>query len=457
MKNRFAPILIILALIGYAALASWPLIHKPAPKPIPITVFDSVIDLNGSKFPVAKTANPQKGVVIYIEDQEQLINGKDLFRRIAEISYVAVKIKWQDLALLNCQEQIQLTSALIQAAFSREKFSAELLPIVIADNKAAGLVFSLMKEKSLHAGISLHMPLIAPTEQTQICPHASAESQSETIDLHANWYIFNSPLEAGDTQNQAAINKIPNAKFTITDQASDSAVKEAVQIMQWLDPRLKDQLSSAKAKGSLPIIEVPGLKGPFEGSGIMTVFLTGDGGWAAIDKNIAAALAEQGIPTLGFDSLSYFWKARTPRETALDIEKITKIYLKKWNKEKVVFVGYSFGADVMPFLLTQFPEAFKEKITLVALLSMGKTASFEFKLSSWMNADKRPERPPTLPELQKIKGMNIVCFYGLKDPDSVCNQTKDAGAIPIGLPGNHHFNDDYPLLMKHLNEHLNLK
>jgi type IV secretory pathway VirJ component len=48
----------------------------------------------------------------------------------------------------------------------------------------------------------------------------------------------------------------------------------------------------------------------------LAVMLTGDGGWAAIDKRIADDLAERGVAVVGFDSRSYLMKARTPGEAA---------------------------------------------------------------------------------------------------------------------------------------------
>jgi type IV secretory pathway VirJ component len=43
------------------------------------------------------------------------------------------------------------------------------------------------------------------------------------------------------------------------------------------------------------------------------VLISGDGGWASIDKGIAKALVARGVPVAGLDSLRYFWSERTPR------------------------------------------------------------------------------------------------------------------------------------------------
>ena len=48
----------------------------------------------------------------------------------------------------------------------------------------------------------------------------------------------------------------------------------------------------------LPLIENPS---PRPGR-VLAVFLTGDGGWAMLDRSIARVLADSGISVVGFDS-----------------------------------------------------------------------------------------------------------------------------------------------------------
>ena len=103
----------------------------------------------------------------------------------------------------------------------------------------------------------------------------------------------------------------------------------------------------------LPLVEVPA---PDSNTDTLCVIVSGDGGWAAIDKGISAALAKQGIPVVGLNALKYFWSARTPDQSAKDLERILRHYLAAWKKQKVLLVGYSFGADVIPFMATRLPD-----------------------------------------------------------------------------------------------------
>ncbi|MEZ5420390.1 MAG: SpoIIE family protein phosphatase [Vicinamibacterales bacterium] len=63
----------------------------------------------------------------------------------------------------------------------------------------------------------------------------------------------------------------------------------------------------------------------------MAVLLTGDGGWADLDKAVAAGLAAHGIPVVGWSSLSYYWSPRTPDGASADLARILRHYGARWQ------------------------------------------------------------------------------------------------------------------------------
>ncbi|HMA10801.1 MAG TPA: AcvB/VirJ family lysyl-phosphatidylglycerol hydrolase, partial [Steroidobacteraceae bacterium] len=63
------------------------------------------------------------------------------------------------------------------------------------------------------------------------------------------------------------------------------------------------------AISQLPLVEV---QATGAGRDLMAVIISGDGGWAGLDRQIASELSRRGIPVVGIDSLRYFWHARTP-------------------------------------------------------------------------------------------------------------------------------------------------
>jgi type IV secretory pathway VirJ component len=195
----------------------------------------------------------------------------------------------------------------------------------------------------------------------------------------------------------------------------------------------------------LPLVEVPA---PNSNTETLCVIVSGDGGWAAIDKGISAALAKQGIPVVGLNALKYFWSARTPDQSAKDLERILRHYLAAWKKQKVLLVGYSFGADVIPFMATRLPDDLRKQVALVAVLSASPNATFQFHFSDWLPGPTAKSEYPTKPEIEKLKGPKVLCICGAEDTDCVCADLAPEAAHVIRLTGAHHFDRDYDVLAK---------
>jgi len=103
------------------------------------------------------------------------------------------------------------------------------------------------------------------------------------------------------------------------------------------------------------------------------------------------------VPVAGFDSLRYFWGPRTPEELAADLDRVIRYYAAHWSRSEVLLVGYSQGADVLPFALNRLPAATRAKVRLTALLGPGQKASFEFHLTNWIGpSGDRPIAPEAL-------------------------------------------------------------
>ncbi len=203
--------------------------------------------------------------------------------------------------------------------------------------------------------------------------------------------------------------------------------------------------SIPSALSDLPIIIVPAVPdtNPSESFAIV---LSGDGGWAGLDKDVAGALAASGIPVIGLDSLRYFWSARTPEGLAADLERITNYYLQQLGKQRVLLIGYSQGADVLPFAVNRLSAAARAHVALTAVMGMSEHALFEFHVSSWVSDDD--SGPATLPEVDRISGMPVLCIYGEEETDTLCPKLDPRKAIVVKLKGGHHFDGDYANLAR---------
>lgn len=187
----------------------------------------------------------------------------------------------------------------------------------------------------------------------------------------------------------------------------------------------------------LPLVELPAPGA----NGELAVIVSGDGGWASIDRRIGEDLAARGVPVVGLNALQYFWHARTPDEIGRDLTRILRHYLDAWKAGDVLLVGYSLGADVLPFMVSRLPPDLRARVRLVALLAPGRTATFEFHVSQWLGAAKAGS--PTAPEIGRLTGLRVLCMFGTDDRDSVCPLLPKGSATVVPLEGGHHFGGSY--------------
>jgi len=199
----------------------------------------------------------------------------------------------------------------------------------------------------------------------------------------------------------------------------------------------------------LPLVEVPATGAPRDA---LAVIITGDGGWAGLDREIAAGLADAGIDVVGLNSLKYFWTPRTPDGLGGDLERILHHYLSRWKKHRILLVGYSMGADVLPFAVNRLSPSLREQVSVVALLAPGRKASFAFHLADWLGGGEG-EGQPIKPEVAKIEGPEIICLYGRAETGSLCPLLNGERVTTIAMKGGHHFGGDYDTLIRTLVAH----
>jgi len=179
---------------------------------------------------------------------------------------------------------------------------------------------------------------------------------------------------------------------------------------------------------------------------MMAVLYSGDGGWVGLDRDVAGVLARRGIPVVGMDSLSYFWRQRTPQGAAADLSAIIHDYARQWQRPRILLVGYSFGADVLPSIVGHLPPAQRAQIQRLSLLGLSPTADFQFHLASWLGLDAGPSYP-TIPAIAKLRGLPMLCIQGTAEKDSACPAIAAGLAERVVVPGGHHFDRNAPLLV----------
>jgi len=188
----------------------------------------------------------------------------------------------------------------------------------------------------------------------------------------------------------------------------------------------------------LPLVALPPARA---GGGRMAILVTGDGGWAGLVSTVSAALAADGIGVAGLNSLKYFWSERSPEETTRDIERIAEYYGRAWHAERIILIGYSFGADVLPVVVNRLRPDIRARVAGLTLIAPSPVANFEVHVTGWLGV----HHPglPVVPDLERLRGLPMVCIYGEADDESVCPSLPRGLARVVKLDGGHHFGGDF--------------
>ena len=188
----------------------------------------------------------------------------------------------------------------------------------------------------------------------------------------------------------------------------------------------------------------------------LALMLSGDGGWAGIDKAIARALSDSGVPVVGLDSKSYLGTRRTPEEVAADLDQVLRYYLKAWNRRRIILVGYSRGAVIAPFIVNRLPSDLRERISLVAMLGLGLHAGFHVALHDILVTTTNAKDPPVEPEVRAVAAarVSMLCIYGVEEHESFCRDAPEGLMQRIAKNGAHHFDGNHAALAADILAHV---
>jgi type IV secretory pathway VirJ component len=170
------------------------------------------------------------------------------------------------------------------------------------------------------------------------------------------------------------------------------------------------------------------------------LYITGDGGWNKFSQRFAQIMADNGYPIISLNAAKYFWEKKSPEQTASDLSKLIKVYMKQWNRKEVILAGYSFGADVMPFAYTRLPGGIAALVKHVVLLSPSPNADFEIHLIVLLGGKSNGPSVPS--EINKITGKSILIVLADDDKDFPLDRLTIKNYSTIKLPGGHHYDGD---------------
>jgi type IV secretory pathway VirJ component len=192
----------------------------------------------------------------------------------------------------------------------------------------------------------------------------------------------------------------------------------------------------------LPLTDIPATAGDAHR---IAIIVTGDGGWAGLDRGVADALTAHGVRVIGFSTLKFFWHKQTPDAAAAAIARVIAHYGKSDPAAGFVLIGYSFGASLVPVVINRLPDVQRQRVAGGVMISPDDAAVFEIHVGDWFGSTHHDDSLPIGPEVAASK-VPLVCVHGADEDDSFCRKPQPPHVRVVDLPGGHHYDGDYAAL-----------
>lgn len=170
-------------------------------------------------------------------------------------------------------------------------------------------------------------------------------------------------------------------------------------------------------------------------------YLSGDGGMNNFSTGLCEALHDKGFDVSALNSKSYFWDKKTPQKTADDINNFLTKKLSGRKNQQIILIGYSFGADVLPFILNRIPKDIDNKILVSFLMASSGNTDFEIHWSDIFGGHTKRSMD-VVSEINKLTDEKIVILSASNDKTLAVNKITLKRFTREVLPGGHHFDGD---------------
>jgi type IV secretory pathway VirJ component len=211
---------------------------------------------------------------------------------------------------------------------------------------------------------------------------------------------------------------------------------------------LSKKLLSGTPKIALPVIEFPVPAAHKE----WILLLSGDGGMHSFEVSLVKNLTENGFPVVVLDSRKYFWQTKTLSQIELDFISLIEYYDAKWHLQHLHLVGYSYGADVVPFAYNAISDPLLlPQIERVVLIAPAKRCRLEIHVWDWIFEQDIGYEIAT--EVEKITIPPLLCISDNR-PNAL-HFISFANRTIKFIPGGHHFKGHLPEINAIVNQFLN--
>jgi type IV secretory pathway VirJ component len=138
------------------------------------------------------------------------------------------------------------------------------------------------------------------------------------------------------------------------------------------------------------------------------VIISGDGGWGALEKDLAAEFIVQRMSVARINSRVAFSSSHSIADITRDIE--TSIQ----DRIPVILVGYSFGADLLPLIWPELSPEIRDRVVTISLIAPS------FEGSTLVDPTDRydPREHPMTPLAEhhaRLPADRLMCVFGREE------------------------------------------
>lgn len=345
----------------------------------------------------------------------------------------------------NLVGDVEILSRRLQREHSGLQYHFPILAGVGAGGTLAGAILAQAPVNTVAGAVSVDPSVVLPSERP-LCagapssPRLGGFAYGPSKTLQGFWSLGFTAAEP--KRARAYFASLQSAGMPMSIQSVPGIASDAATSL--VQPHFN--AGDTSGLSALPLIELPAPKP----NGLMAIVLSGDGGWRDLDKTIAEELQSRGVSVVGWDSVRYFWQKKTPEQTAADLTAVIQTYGEKWHAKSVALVGYSFGADVLPFVYNDLATSIKQRVGQISLLGFANAADWEIQVAGWLGAAPSSEAVPVATAIEQVPSKLVQCFYGDEETDSFCNTLSSRGVEVIKTTGGHHFDGNYARLAEQI-------
>lgn len=364
-------------------------------------------------------------------------------------------------ACYNCSADFVNLATLVEKKYHLPKYQP---PIVMGYSRGATLVYALLAQArpgTFCGGISLGFctEIDLPKPFCHLAGIEEKERKNEfllkpDLDLGNRWIVLQGNLDevCNYRETRDFVKKTTDAELIVLDGVNHGFSDET-KFMPQLDKAYQSLLNtdtdSVPAK-TVSMSDIQDLPLSITNDKVKNkdlpflIFLSGDGGWYNFEQRISDRFAMLGIPTVGLDVKKYFWNRRSPKETTDDIVKIIQAYEMKWDKHSFLLMGYSMGAEVLPFVLNRLPAAQKANLVGMVLLSPAGKGDFEIHLTTMLGLGSSKNDYDVRQEISLIPEKwqkRVLIINGDAEKSTLSDQLRMTQVRFAKVNGDHHYNE----------------